>query len=408
MQRDPVASVRRNVRLYYAYTFLMYFALWSGIWIKYLIEDRGFALRYLLLMDLPFWLLVALLQAPTGALADVIGRKRVMAFAGVLYMFTTLGFGFVSNYWMLFFDYVIWAFAQSMQAGADQALVYDSLRAAGREGEFSHVVGRNFSIQLAAGLASVVLGGFLADAFGMALIVKVSALAPAAAIAVAVSMHEAPHASGHARAFWRGLGDGLGFAWRHAEVRYTILIGSVLLAATFGPVVLVQPFLIHHDVSTALFGVYQAPLRLVAVIAALLAVRATLRIGVATLLNLAGVVIVVGYLGLGSIASQAAFAFFVLPSMIQGLTRPTIDTYLNDRIPSGQRATVLSVMQLCFALQVAFFEPALGWFTDGISLAAAFFFAACYFIVLMPPLLMLWRRSRGAPMAYDSRLAAAD
>lgn len=408
MQDDVEASARRNVRLYYVYTFLMYFTLWSAIWIKYLIEDRDFALRYLLLMDLPFWLLVAVLQTPMGALADMVGRRRVMATAGVFYMVTILGFGFVESYWMLFFDYVVWAIAQSMQTGADQALVYDSMRAAGREGGFSHVVGRNFSIQLGAGLASVVLGGFLADAFGMALIVKVSALAPAAAIFVALAMHEAPRGAQQARAFWAGLSDGLGYAWRYPEVRYTILIGSVLLAATFGPVVLVQPFLIYHNVSTALFGVYQAPLRLCAVVAALFAVRATGRTGVPALLNMAGVVIVVGYLGLGSVTAQAAFAFFVLPALVQGLTRPTIDTYLNDRIEGDQRATVLSVMQLCFALQVAFFEPALGWLTDTMSLAVAFFFAAGYFVVLMPPLLVLWHRARGTAVGYEPRMVGVE
>lgn len=407
MNEDAAASARRNIRLYYVYSFLMFFTLWSAIWIKYLIEDRDFALRYLLLMDLPFWLLVAVLQTPIGALADRIGRRRVMAAAGVFFTATILGFGFVNSYWMLFADYVVWAIAQSMQTGADQALVYDSMRAAGRTGGFSQVVGRNFSIQLGAGLVGVVLGGFLADAFGMALIVKVSALAPLAAVFVALAMHEAPRADHEVRAFWAGLGDGLSYAWSHAEVRYTILIGSVLLAATFGPVVLAQPFLIHQDVSTAFFGVYQAPLRLAAVVAALLAVRAVGRIGVPALLNLAGVVIIIGYVGLGSVAGQAAFAFFLLPSIVQGLTRPTIDTYLNDRIEGGQRATVLSVMQLCFALQVAFFEPALGWLTDTMSLTVAFFFAAGYFVALMPPLLLLWHRSRSVAAVAEPGLAGA-
>jgi hypothetical protein len=61
-------------------------------------------------------------------------------------------------------------------------------------------------------------------------------------------------------------------------------------------------------------------------------------------------------------------------------------------------------MQLCFAVQVAFFEPALGWFTDGISLAAAFFFAAAYFVVLMPVLLVLWHRARTAGGSDTSHL----
>src|SRR5438105_3949798 len=92
---------RRNVPLYYAYSASAFFTLWGGIWIKYLLEDRGFQLRWILLMDLPFWLIVAALQTPTGALADRIGRRRVMALSGLCYTVTILGFGFTTNYWLL-------------------------------------------------------------------------------------------------------------------------------------------------------------------------------------------------------------------------------------------------------------------------------------------------------------------
>lgn len=393
MNQLPPGPARRNVRLYYLYGFLMDFALWSGIWIKYLIEDRNFELKYLLAMDLPFWLLVAVLQAPTGALADHIGRRRVLAISGALFSLTVLGFGFAASYWMLFFDYILWSFAQSMRSGADSALIYDSLKNEGLERRYQHIIGRGFALQLAAGLLSIVIGAFLADIIGLALVVQLSATVPLFAIVAALAMHE-PRVQHLERHYLRGMADGLSFAWRHAEVRYTLLMGSVLLAGTFGPVVLVQPFLIHHSVGTALYGVYQAPLRIISIVAAILAVRVGIRMGMGRLLLLACGTIVVGYAGLALFDSNPAFLFFALPALMTGLTRPVIDGYLNDRIPSERRATVLSLMQLCFALQVAFFEPALGFFSDDFSLATAFFFAMCYFIVLMPPLLFLWHRAQ--------------
>ena len=386
---------RKNVRLFYVYSFFMDFGLWIGIWIKYLIDDRGFELKYILAMDLPFWLLVALLQAPTGALADHVGRKRVLAMSGVLYALTILGFGFAQNYWMLFADYLLWAVAQSTRSGADSALVYDSLRLAGREHEFPRVAGRGFAIATFAVLCSLVVGGLLAEAVGMSLVVQVSAFAPLLAMATAWLMNEPPQAH-EERHYWGNLKAGLAFSWSHPEVRYTLLVGSVLLAGVFAPVVLVQPFLIKHEVATGLFGIYQAPLRLLTIGAAIVAFRVVRRFGVTAILVTACVTIIIGYLALAGIDRQAAFILFALPAIFQGVNKPVIDGYLNDRIPSERRATVLSVMQLYFALQVMLFEPALGIFTDDISLTAAFLFAAGYFIVLMPPLLFLWRRAQGS------------
>ena len=385
---------RKNVRLYYAYSICMDFGLWFGIWIKYLIEDRGFELKYILLMDLPFWLLVAVLQAPTGALADHIGRKRILAISGVLYGFTILGFGFAQNYWMLFADYVLWAVAQSTRSGADSALVYDSFRLAGREAEFPRIAGRGFAIDPFSMLCGLVAGALVAEAIGMALVVQISAIPPLLAMVVALNMAEPPieHEERH---YWANLKAGLSFSWRHPEVRYTLLMGSVLAAGVFGPVVLMQPFLIKHQVATGLFGVYQAPLRLLTMGGAIIAFRLVNRFGVSAILVTACTTIIAAYLALAGIDMQLAFVLFALPAIFQGINKPVIDGYLNDRIPSERRATVLSVMQLYFALQIMLVEPALGIFTDDISLTAAFLFAAGYFIVLMPPLLFLWHRAQG-------------
>lgn len=395
-------TVRRNVWLYYSYGFLMNSGLWLGIWIKYLIDERGFELRWILLMDLPFWLLVAVLQVPTGALADRIGRRPVLALASSTYALTILGFGLTTNYWMLFADYMLWAVSMAMQSGADQALVYDSLKASGTESRFQKVAGRWFATTLVAGFGGILLGGVVADWTSLAFTVQISALFPLAALPVAWLMVEPQRERPAEQHYWRGLGEAFSFSWHTPEVRYTVLISAVLLTAAFGPVVLVQPFLLHHDVGTSWFGVYQAPLRLVSVVAALLAFRVGARTGTSRLLGFAGMAIVASYLGLAAIDSNGAFVFFALPSLVSGITRPVVDTHLNDRIPSERRATVLSLVQLCFSLQLAFFEPALGLFTDDVSLTAAFLFAAGYFVLVMPPLLVLWRRAHGQGPAVEA------
>ena len=418
MNTSPPVTYHRNIGLYYTYGFLMNFGLWAGIWIKYLVAERHLELKWILFMDMPFWLLVALLQAPTGALADHIGRKWVMAIGCGLFSLTILGFGLTTNYWMLFFDYVLWAFAMAMQSGSDSALVYDSLKMDGAEKRFSKIAGRGFGIGLTAGMLGVVIGGFFASWTSLALTVQVSAVLPIVAMGCALLMREPPIDRGE-RHYWRGLAGAFSFAWSTPPVRYTLIIGAIILTGTFGPVVLVQPFLLNHNVSTGLYGILQAPLRATSVVAALVAFRVGAALGMGRLLLTVCLGIIGCYVGLAFVDASPAFAFFALSSLMAGLSRPIIDTYLNARIPSDRRATVLSLMQLCFSLQVAFFEPALGVLTDDVSLTAAFVFSAGYFVVLMPPLLFLWRRAHNAsplplvvaqepvPVYFDSYIRVA-
>lgn len=408
MPRDYAAAARRNERLYYAFMFLMEFGFWMAIWIKYLTLTRHFELKYILLMDMPFWLMVAVLEAPFGALADRVGHSRVLALGAGVYALTIAGFGFTTNYWMLFADYMLWAVAMACRSGADQALVYDSFKQAGREDGFSRVVGRGFAIAITAGMTGVILGGFLAAETSMAFTVQISFVGPILAMFAAMAMVE-PHVLHERPHYLENLRRGFSYSWQTPQVRYTILLGSTVMMAAFAPVILMQPFLIEHDVRTGLFGVYQAPLRLTAVVAAIYAHRVAARTGAPSMFAISCIGMVLAFAGLSTVDRVGMFALFAVPSLIQGFMRPTIDTYVNQHTPSETRATVLSVSSLVLSLQVAFFEPIVGFITDDISLRAAFGFVAVYFLFVMPPLFWFWRRAYvpGPTVATEVAVEAA-
>lgn len=402
----PEAVARRNARLYYGFVFFNDFGLWFGIWIKYLVVERGLELKYVLLMDLPFWLAVASLEAPFGALADRIGHGKVLAIGAAVYSVTILGFGLTTNYWMLFADYMLWAVAQACRSGADQAVVFDSLKAAGREGEFSRVAGRGFALTMTAGLAGIVLGGVVAAVAGMAFTVQVSAVTPLVAMVMALLMKE-PRLAHERRGYVEQLRSGFGYAWSHRPVRAGMLLLTGLLMATFAPVVLVQPFLIVHEVPTGWFGVFQAPVRLLGIGAAVLAWRLAAVAGRDRLLAGACAAIVGAFTGLALWDSLAAFSLFAVPAMVQGLARPTLDAFINEQTPSDRRATVLSVVSLAFSVQVALLEAVLGFIADDVGIQAAFAFTAAVFALLLPPLYVGWLREYRKTVAAGAGLAPA-
>src|SRR5688500_1132603 len=340
MPRDFAAAARRNERLYYTFLFLMELGFWFGIWIKYLTVARELELKYILLMDLPFWLMVAILEAPFGALADRIGHSRVLALGAGVYALTIAGFGFTTNYWMLFADYMLWAVAMACRSGADQALLFDSLKQAGQSERFSKIIGRGFAIAISAGMSGVIIGGFMASWWSMAVTVQISFIGPLLAMFVALAMIE-PHVEHERPPYLENLKRGFSFAWHTPQVRYTVLLGSTVMMAAFAPVILMQPFLIEHDVPTGLFGIYQAPLRLTAVIAAIYAHRVAARSGPPRMFAVSCFGMVIAFAALAGTSHIALFPLFAMPALIQGFMRPTIDTYVNQHTPSETRATVL-------------------------------------------------------------------
>lgn len=78
-------TFQSNIRRLYVYTGLMGFSLWMPIWIIFLERDRGLTLAQIYLIAGIGWLVMAIADLPTGALADRLGRKAVLVCGTVLF-----------------------------------------------------------------------------------------------------------------------------------------------------------------------------------------------------------------------------------------------------------------------------------------------------------------------------------
>ncbi|HJN92348.1 MAG TPA: MFS transporter, partial [Dehalococcoidia bacterium] len=141
--------------------------------------------------------------------------------------------------------------------------------------------------------------------------------------------------------------------WRHPQLRTLIPFAAVIMAGTMATEYLTQPFLLSHDVDIGFaFSGLQVPIRITGVIGALLAFWFIARLGeVRTLLALP-VIAILGYIGLAIWDALGAIALLALVGFVRSLAFPVVTGYINRRIPSDQRATVLSLNQVAFSLIV--------------------------------------------------------
>ncbi|MBT5773100.1 MAG: hypothetical protein HOH95_01870 [Dehalococcoidia bacterium] len=179
---------------------------------------------------------------------------------------------------------------------------------------------------------------------------------------------------------------------RRPVLRWVVLFQVSMLATMPIQFLLFQPFLRAHGVPFALIGVLTVPVELVGAGGALISGRLVRRVGVHAVGAVAMAGVVGGLLLLAGVDHVGAMVGFVGAAIARGLLFPAIGAYINDRVPSDVRATVLSVTPFGTALVFAVMASVAGVVGDE-SLRLAFGGTAVGTLLVSGGLLWMWRRA---------------
>lgn len=102
-----------------------------------------------------------LMEIPTGALADLYGRRRCMIASFVIYILSFLILAAGSSYWQLLFAVALVGSADAFRGGIHKAMILDWLRAQGRESERTRIYGYTRSWSKIGSAVSVLIGAAL-------------------------------------------------------------------------------------------------------------------------------------------------------------------------------------------------------------------------------------------------------
>ncbi|RIK46641.1 MAG: hypothetical protein DCC58_02430, partial [Chloroflexi bacterium] len=144
------------------------------------------------------------------------------------------------------------------------------------------------------------------------------------------------------------------------------------------------------------FGALMLGMRGAAMLGSWLAPLTVRRTERAVLLVTCPAAIVLFNLLLWLLASPPALVFLGAIGLVAALLRPVTSAMLNELIPSGQRATIISLQSLLFTLLTAMIYPALFALGDRTSLAFAIGVAGVLMALMTAPVLALLFRAGGA------------
>ncbi len=128
MSGDELGKMKRNIKLYFWFQLFHEPLFWGPILISYLQEVGKMTLGEIFIMEGVVMVVVAITEVLTGSLADTIGRKKTMLIGSFLLVLDAIGFSLASQPLHVWIANIIWAIGFSFCSGADKALFYDSLK----------------------------------------------------------------------------------------------------------------------------------------------------------------------------------------------------------------------------------------------------------------------------------------
>ena len=356
-----------------------------------------------------------LFEVPTGVIADTWGR-RVSYLLGTL----TLSAATLLYYVMWQLDAPFWAwaivsvsigFGFTFFSGAVEAWLVDAMRASGYQGPMEAVFGRGQMVAGVAMLGGSVLGGVVAQltSLGVPFLMRVGVLLVMFAVAfrlmkdVGFTPRHATHPLVEMKTV---LSASIEYGLGNRPVRFVMLSAPFVSGVGVYVFYALQPFLLE------LYGDPKA--YSIAGLAAAIVAGAQIAGGFAApkirglfhrrtsalILGTIATAVVLALLGVVE-NFWLALALLTVSGLLFAAEMPIRQAYLNDMIPSQQRATVLSFDSLMGSSGGVVIQPALGKSADVWSYGTSFAIASVFQLMAVPFLVLSRRERASADVATD-------
>lgn len=359
----------------YAWRSLMHMHFFAGVLVPFFTDWGGLTLPQLFYLQAWFFLWIFILEVPTGAVADKFGRKTSIICANVCLLTATAIYATGKGLPRYLFAEFIWAASAALASGADEAMVYDSLKAAGEEHRSKDALSMLNSFDIGSIAFSAMAGSLIAARWGAQATVVAMLVPFALGLFVCFSLEEPPTGEEESAkpGYREVLARGVKYFASHKPLRALAFDSVTIWMLSFMTIWLYQARLKELGVGVGAYGFVTASMTLSQIVIMRNADRLErLCGGTLRYLGVSAVIPGLAFLALpfatNPLAACALFTLIPAFGMSRGVL---ISNYMNKHIGSAQRATVLSTVGMGRQLMGVVVLPIVGLLTK-VSLGATF------------------------------------
>ncbi|WP_423743504.1 MFS transporter (plasmid) [Haladaptatus sp. SPP-AMP-3] len=365
----------RNIGLYYAYKSTKAVEFYRPIMYLYFLS-LGLDYTGIAILEGIYNVTTLVSEIPTGYVGDRVGRRNSLLIGTSIITLTLVGIGFAGNFAQLAVLYACWSFGYTFRSGSSDAWLYDTLTDDLSEDRFAHVRGRGQAVALLVGVVGSVLGGYLGN-IDLAYPFLVAAGVTGIGVPVLLAMDE-PTSYEESESDELGIREAVGVireTLSNPRLRAFVVYYFVLFSAVSYLVFMyVQPVLetvlpqvgVPKGSVEPILGWFYAAISLLSAGLSYYTGAIRERIGIRTWFLVIPFVVGLGLVTLRFVPVLAIPAFLFARGIAE-TTRSLASQYVNDRIETLGRATVLSALAMVSSLTVIPFQLGSGLLSDAAS-----------------------------------------
>jgi MFS family permease len=151
--------LKRNILIAYILAFSKNTWFWLGIWVFYYLRFTNYA--GIGIIETTLILTMTLAEIPTGAVADLFGKKKTLILAFLLEAIGSFIMATAGSFEIIAFSVFVMCVGGAFYSGTIDALVFDTLKQHGEESSYDKKISNINTISLITPAICSILGGFL-------------------------------------------------------------------------------------------------------------------------------------------------------------------------------------------------------------------------------------------------------
>lgn len=380
---------KKNILLDHFHTFFRSFNVTQAMWLIFLF-NRGFSIFEIALFEGIFHVTSLLFEIPTGAIADMFGRK-VSRIIGIISFFVYIAIIIgADTFGLVALGFVFCALSYVFESGAAEAIVYDTLIEMEQKDRFMKFMGTKEVVFQVSGFIAMLVGGTIA-LISYEMNFFVTAGFYFIALVMILMMKEVPNHEQVTLSIKEQIKKQFVVSFKtvfqNKRLFLLILVGAMMTAPTTTVFFFYQNYFDGNGVPIYLITIYIGLHSGASAIGGVFASRLEKAFGERKILYIVPLIISLSFWLI--LIPQITLVPFIILGVMDSIFYIVLVDYMNRMVSSSVRATVLSVFGMMFSVVMIVIFTAVGLIIDQIGFETGFFVLAVIVTVFYGILLFI-------------------